>query len=89
VVAGARAAGLDVMSHAKLKTAPRGYPKDHPRVELLRYKGLATWRSWSAGAWLGTRSAKDRIVGFFGDSQPLQAWLASHVGPSTLPDDRR
>ncbi len=58
-------------------------------MELLRYKGLATWRSWPAGAWLGTRSAKGRIVGFFGDSQPLQAWLASHVGPSTLPEDRR
>ncbi len=23
-----------------LKTAPRGYPKDHPRIELLRRKGL-------------------------------------------------
>lgn len=24
----------------KLKTAPRGYPKDHPEIELLRYKSL-------------------------------------------------
>ena len=37
-----------------LKTAPRGYPKDHPRIELLRYKGLITWRTWPPGPWLGT-----------------------------------
>ena len=24
----------------KLKTAPKGYPKDHPEIELLRYKSL-------------------------------------------------
>ena len=45
VVAKARAAGLEVMGHGELKTAPKGYPKDHPRIELLRYKGLVTWRS--------------------------------------------
>ncbi|MGZ4133264.1 MAG: DUF2461 domain-containing protein [Actinomycetota bacterium] len=89
LVAGARGAGLDVMSHDELKTAPRGYPKDHPRVELLRYKGLATWRSWPAGAWLGTRRAKDRIVGFLEDSRPIKEWLDANVGPSTLPDRGR
>ena len=24
----------------ELKTAPKGYPKDHPRIDLLRRKGL-------------------------------------------------
>ena len=42
---------------------PKGYPKDHPRIELLRYKGLTTWREWPAGAWLGTkRAGSDRRV---------------------------
>ena len=45
-----------------LKTAPKGYPKDHPRIELLRYKGLIAWKEWPAGAWLGKKSAKDRVV---------------------------
>ena len=27
--------GIEVMAHDMLKTAPRGYPKDHPRIELL------------------------------------------------------
>jgi uncharacterized protein (TIGR02453 family) len=86
VVAAARKARLNVMSHDELKTAPRGYPKDHPRIELLRYKGIVTWQDWPAGAWLGTRRAKDRIVTFFEHSRPLRAWLDENVGPSILPD---
>ena len=34
----------------RLKTAPKGYPKDHPRIELLRYKGLVAWQQWPPGA---------------------------------------
>jgi uncharacterized protein (TIGR02453 family) len=89
IVAEARAAGLTVTGHEVLKTAPKGYPKDHPRIELLRHKGLITWREWPVEAWLGTRRAKDRVVGFLRHSKPLNAWLASHVGPSTLPERRR
>ena len=89
LVADARAAGLDVTAHGALKTAPRGYPKDHPRIELLRNKGLITWREWPAGAWLGTRRAKDRVVEFLQLSRPMTGWLRTHVGPSTLPQQRR
>jgi uncharacterized protein (TIGR02453 family) len=79
IVTKARAAGLDIAGHGALKTAPRGYPKDHPRIELLRYKGLVAWRDWPAGAWLGTRAAKDRVVEFFGLSEPLTKWLRANV----------
>ena len=89
LVEDARAAGLEVMAHGTLKTAPRGYPKDHPRIELLRYKGLVTWRDWGAGAWLGTAKAKDRVVGFLRDSTPVQHWLEANVGGSTLPERTR
>jgi uncharacterized protein (TIGR02453 family) len=83
-----RAAGLEIMAHGELKTAPKGYPKDHPRIELLRYKGLATWRSWPPAAWLGTAKAKDRVVGFLTASRPVGDWLRANVGPSTVPDER-
>jgi uncharacterized protein (TIGR02453 family) len=89
LVAEARAAGLEVTGHDVLKTAPRGYPKDHPRIDVLRYKGLITWREWPAGAWLGTRRAKDRVADFFRQSKPINDWLGAHVGPSTLPERRR
>jgi uncharacterized protein (TIGR02453 family) len=89
LVAKARTAGLEVTGHDVLKTAPRGYPKDHPRIELLRYKGLITWREWPAAAWLGTRRAKDRVAEFFRQSKPLNKWLNTNVGPSNLPERRR
>ncbi len=82
LVADARQAGIGVEAHGELKTAPRGYPKDHPRIELLRYKGLVTWREWPAGAWLGTARAEDRIVSFFEGSKPAVAWLRANVGPT-------
>jgi uncharacterized protein (TIGR02453 family) len=89
VVTEARGQGLDVTGHDTLKTAPKGYPKDHPRIELLRNKGLIAWKEWPVGAWLGTPKAKDRVVGFLRAARPLNGWLATHVGPSELPDDRR
>lgn len=82
IVATARAAKLDVAGHGVLKTAPRGYPKDHPRIELLRYKGLIMWRQWQPAAWLETRRAKDRIVEFLQLSKPLNRWLHKYVGQS-------
>ena len=41
-----------VAAHDELKTAPRGYAKDHPRIDLLRRKGLMASRSWPVAAWL-------------------------------------
>jgi uncharacterized protein (TIGR02453 family) len=89
LVASARGAGLEVAGHEVLKTAPRGYPKDHPRIELLRFKGLITWRQWPPGPWLGTRGAKTRVAEFFRLSKPVNDWLLKRVGPSTLPERRR
>jgi uncharacterized protein (TIGR02453 family) len=89
VVATATTAGLTVTGHEVLKTAPKGYAKDHPRIALLRHKGLISWREWQPAAWLGTRKAKDRIVEFLRHSEPLNVWLQRNVGPSTLPERGR
>ena len=88
IVARLRKSGITVDAHDVLKTAPKGYPKDHPRIELLRYKGLISWKQWPVGAWLGTRRAKDRLVTFFRASKPLHDWLEKRVGPSELADER-
>lgn len=76
-----RGKGIDVTSIASLKTAPRGFPKDHPRVDLLRHKGLAAYRSWPVAPWLGTGAAKNRVVEFLRTARPLVDWLDEHVGP--------
>lgn len=75
-----RKKGIEVSAHDVLKTAPRGYPADHPRIELLRYKGLTAWREWPIGAWLGAATAKRRIEQFLRDAAPLRAWLERNVG---------
>jgi uncharacterized protein (TIGR02453 family) len=89
IVASLKKAKIDVSAHDTLKTAPRGYPKDHPRIELLCYKGLITWKQWPAGAWLGTSRAKQRVIDFLHASKPMQDWLDAHVGASELEDSRR
>jgi uncharacterized protein (TIGR02453 family) len=83
LVADIERAGVGVRGRGTLKTAPRGYPKDHPRLELLRHKGLITWREWKPAAWLGTAAAKNRIVEFFHTGRPLRQWLSVNVGPSS------
>ncbi len=40
LVADAARRGYEVGSIGELKTAPRGYDRDHPRIELIRRKGL-------------------------------------------------
>jgi uncharacterized protein (TIGR02453 family) len=79
--------GIEAIAIDYLKTAPRGYPKDHVRIELLRRKGLAAWQQWPVAPWLGTAKAKGRVVTFLRTSKPVLAWLDAHVGPSTISYD--
>jgi len=75
-------AGLTITAASSLTTAPRGFPKDHPRIELLRMKGLVTWKQWPVEPWLATASAKDKVVEVLRASIPLVQWLQAHVGAS-------
>jgi uncharacterized protein (TIGR02453 family) len=84
-----RAAKIEITAHEQVKTAPRGYSKDHPRLDLLRLKGLIAWNQWPAGPWLASPQAKARVVGLLRSARPLIAWLDVHVGPSTAPSDFR
>jgi uncharacterized protein (TIGR02453 family) len=86
LVNGAGKKGIEVNAHDSLKTAPKGYPRDHPRLDLLRLKGLITWKQWPVAAWLGTAQVKTRLVEFFRASRPITGWLDHHVGPSEMAD---
>jgi uncharacterized protein (TIGR02453 family) len=79
---GLRASAIDA-----LKTAPRGYAKDHPRVALLRRKGLVVSREWGQAAWMRTRSVVGRVRDTWTAAAAMNAWLDAHVGPSTMPPD--
>jgi uncharacterized protein (TIGR02453 family) len=81
LVARLRAAGLEVGGGQTLKSAPRGYPRDHARIELLRCKGLICWRHWPVAPWLYTARAKGHVAGFLRTAAPLHQWLDQQVGP--------
>ncbi len=83
VIAAVESHEIGVGGRDALKTAPRGYPADHPRVSLLRYKGIVAWKEWPVESWLETAAARDRVAGFLRATRPLSAWLETHVGPST------
>jgi uncharacterized protein (TIGR02453 family) len=58
----------------RLKTRPRGYPPDHPRMGLLRYRTLVAFRTLDGlGSVEEVRAAWRRM-------RPLTQWLDRHVG---------
>ncbi len=79
--------GYAIGAMDELKTAPRGYPKDHPRIDLLRRKGLMASRQYAVSSWMGTRKAAAKVRETWVGAAPLCGWLDAHVGPSTLPPD--
>ena len=58
--------GYSIGAIGELKSAPRGFSKDHPRIELLRRKGLIAVQEFGAPAWIhGEHGAEadPRVVG--------------------------
>jgi uncharacterized protein (TIGR02453 family) len=76
--------GLTVAGET-LKTRPRGYDPDHPRIDLLRHKGLYAWRAWEPDDMLHEPSTLDRVAATWRMLRPLTEWLDDHVGPSEQP----
>ena len=77
-------AGLEVAGMS-LKTAPRGYPKDHPRIELLRRKQLIVGLPLPGEGGLSRDAALGHVGGVWRAATPVIDWLDEHVGASTLP----
>ena len=71
-----------------LATAPRGFPRDHPRAALLQHKSLTVAKEFGEPAWMHTPKVVQRIRDTWRRFEPLNDWLGAHVGPSTLPENR-
>ena len=82
-----RKKGLEISAIGALKTAPRGYARDHPRIDLLRLKGLVGTRRWTPARWMQTKAVVDRVRDSWEVAAPMNAWLDAHVGPSTIAPD--
>jgi uncharacterized protein (TIGR02453 family) len=79
--------GLELWGES-VATAPRGYPKDHARIELLRRKSLSLGATLKFGRGIGRDDGLQFVGGTWRAAAPVTGWLDSHVGPSTLPGDR-
>jgi uncharacterized protein (TIGR02453 family) len=77
----ATAAGLSLAEPA-LKRAPRGYPPDHPRVDLLRLKELTLHHRHELASWLHEPRCAEVVRSELVATRPLVVWLAKHVGPA-------
>lgn len=89
LVAAAVKQKYEVGAIGELKTAPRGYDKNHPRIELIRRKGLLLSKNVGAPKWIHTKQAEKKIRDCWSGAQDVCDWLDSHVGPSTEPPGDR
>lgn len=83
--AGAEKRGLVLGAMNELKTAPRGVAKDHPRIAILRRKGLIASKDWPLAKWMHTKEVATRVRDTWLAAADLNKWLNKHVGPTTLP----
>jgi uncharacterized protein (TIGR02453 family) len=79
IVDGLEAVGFSTEGE-QLKTRPRGFAADHPRVDLLRYKSLMELKQFGAPDWLSTPAALDEVRKSWRALVPLNDWIMAHVG---------
>jgi uncharacterized protein (TIGR02453 family) len=87
IVADLAKQGYSIGAIDELKSAPRGFPKDHPRIELIRRKGLMASKELGSPKWLHTKQAAAKISDTWDGARPMNDWLDAHVGPSVLEPD--
>ncbi|MEC3973915.1 DUF2461 domain-containing protein [Amycolatopsis sp. H20-H5] len=69
----------------RLKTKPRGYTEDHPRIELLKHRSLYTVQVWEPDDTLHERACLDRVRKAWRQVRAFNQWARDHVGPSEQP----
>jgi uncharacterized protein (TIGR02453 family) len=75
-----------ITSTGELKRVPSGFPPDHPRADLLRYKSLIAAVSFDRPTWLGSSKAVAEVTTRWRLMQPLADWLERAVGPAAPRD---
>jgi len=87
IVTALRTAGWEIKGE-RLKTKPRGYPDDHPRIDLLRHKSLYAVKRWEPDDMLHEPGCLDRVRRAWREVRDFNAWAADHVGVSEQPRRR-
>lgn len=74
------AAGFSI-DGVRLKTVPRGFPKDHPHAELLKHKTLSASLALGRPDWLGTAAAHHHVEEHWEKLRPLVDWVVRYAAP--------
>jgi uncharacterized protein (TIGR02453 family) len=62
-----------------LKTAPRGYDADHPRIDLLRHKSMTLGRSYGFEPVIHTAELLELVRSDWRAGRPFVEWVTSHA----------
>ncbi|WP_372735079.1 DUF2461 domain-containing protein [Nocardioides sp.] len=63
-----------------LKTSPRGYDADHPRIDLLRHKSLTLGRDLGFGPEISTPGLLDQVREDWRKLRPFVDWIVANTG---------
>ncbi len=64
----------------RLKTSPRGYAADHPRIELLRHRSMSVGRSHGFEPVIHTAALLDLVRDDWRALRPFVEWVATNAG---------
>ena len=71
---------FELMTDGALRTAPRGYPADHPRIDLLRLKRLSVGHDDPPAEWMWTPEAEEVIRERWRVVTEWCSWLEENIG---------
>ncbi|MET0780517.1 MAG: DUF2461 domain-containing protein [Microbacterium sp.] len=83
-----RAQGFALMSGDALRTAPRGYSVEHPRIDLLRLRRLAVGREDELEDWMWTPDAYDIVSDAWRTVSTWCRWVSENLGDLVIRPER-
>ena len=69
-----------VVGGDRLKTVPRGYSADHPRIDLLRHRSLTVVKEYGFAPIIHTPELLGAVRDDWRATRPLVEWLAARLG---------
>ncbi len=78
IVEGLRRQGWELGGET-LKTSPRGYDADHPRIDLLRHKSMTLGRSYGFEPVIHTPELLERVRADWREARPFVRWVSENA----------
>ena len=79
ILAGLTAAGW-TLGGDTLKTSPRGYDAEHPRIALLRHRSMTLGKDYGFEKVIHGPELLDKVRADWREATPFLDWVATHTG---------